>query len=280
MFPALAANQEGRGIYINEGTMNNAAYLKYLIAKSKEVGINTFIIDYQYGSGKYKENIKLVNNSGIKYVARIVVFSDGGTSSQVATPSYWQKKYRLVEKAISLGAKEIQLDYIRYNTKQPPSIRNAQNIYRVIKWFKDRLKPQNIPLQIDVFGVTAFGDSIYIGQSVTLFADTVDAMCPMVYPSHFEPYQKYAQMPYYAVRNALKALHAQFYGNLPFKVYAFIETYNYRYPLSDPARRDYIAKQLLAVQDSMIDGWYVWNPNNKYNNLFMVLQAAKAKKQA
>jgi hypothetical protein len=271
----FAAERWEQGIYINEGTMNNARYLQELINNSKEAGINTFVIDYAYGSRNYQENIKLVHQSGIKYVARIVVFPDGGTNAQVLSQSYWEKKYKLVERAVKLGADEIQLDYIRYNTKQPPSVKNAKNIYQVIKWFKDKLRPQGIPLQIDVFGVSAFGDSVYIGQSLTLFADTVDAVCPMVYPSHFEPFQKYAQIPYFAVSSSLKALRGQFYGNIPFKVYPFIETYNYRYPLSDQARRVYIAKQLLAAKDSGVNGFYVWNPYNNYHNLFLVLKSQK-----
>lgn len=280
LFFTSSVSAQGRwdqGIYINEGTMNNTPYLQSLIAQSKRLGINTFVIDYQYGSGKYKDNIKLVNQSGIKYVARIVVFPDGGTNSQVLSRSYWEKKYRLVQNAINLGAKEIQLDYIRYSSKQPRSVQNAKNIYNVIKWFKQKLDAEGIPLQIDVFGITAFGDSVYIGQSLTLFANTVNVVCPMVYPSHFEPFQKYAQMPYFAVKRALDALREQFYGNVPFKVIAFIETYNYRYPLSDSQRMTYISKQILAVEDSGFNGWYVWNPNNHYNNLFAVLKSHNSK---
>ncbi|MCL5260649.1 MAG: putative glycoside hydrolase [Gammaproteobacteria bacterium] len=272
-FPLAFALQESRqGIYINEGTMNNADYLQSLITRGKAVGINTFIIDYQYGGQRYQQNIKLVLQNGIKYVARIVVFPNGGTDAQVLSHAYWEKKYRLVQRAIALGASEIQLDYIRYDTTQRPSPRNAQNIYNVIKWFKNKLKPQGIPLEIDVFGVSSFGDSIYIGQSLTLFADSVDAVCPMVYPSHYEPYLKYAKEPYEAVFSSLTALRHQFLGNIPFNVYPFIETYNYRYPLSNPARVEYILRQLQAVDDSRVEGYYVWNPSNNYNNLFIALK--------
>jgi hypothetical protein len=207
-----------------------------------------------------------------------VVFPEGGTNAVVLSPAYWKKRYSLVQQAIHLGAKEIQLDYIRYDTSQPPSARNAENIHRVIKWFKDKLDAQNIPLQIDVFGVAAFGESYYIGQSLPLFADSVDAVCPMLYPSHFEPYQKYAKTPYFAVHSALKALQAQFYGHVPFKVYPYIEVYNYRYPLSQAEKIEYIEKEILAVEDSKVDGFYVWNIHNDYNNLFYVLKKHQARR--
>ena len=276
VFPIFSVQAREQGIYINESTVNNAKDLQYLIDKSKEVGINTFVIDFRYMSQHYQENIELVKKNGIKYVARIVIFPDGGKDQQVSSVAYWEKRYRLVDQAIKLGADEIQLDYIRYTSKQPPSSKNAQNIYKVIKWYKNKLAARGIPLQIDVFGVTCFGNSIYIGQSLTLFADSIDAACPMVYPSHFEPYRKYATMPYEAVHSRLTALRKQFHGKIPFKVYPFIETYNYRYPLSEQQKRDYIAKQLAAIDDSGMDGWYVWNIHNKYDNLFLVLKNRKA----
>lgn len=261
-----------QGIYINETTMQNANYLSYLISRSKAVGINTFVIDYNFGSKAYRRNIALVKQNNLRYVARIIVFPKGGTNSQVLSPAYWQKKYRLVEQAIALGADEIQLDYIRYSSTQPPSSQNAQNIYRVIRWFKSQLEPNGVPLEIDVFGVSSFGDSIYIGQSLPLFASAVDAICPMVYPSHYEPYEKYATMPYFTVYSSLQALRKQFDGALPFKLIPFIELFNYRHRFSSNEIFSYISEQLLAVEDSKADGWYAWSANNKYNNLFIVLR--------
>ncbi len=76
------------------------------------------------------------------------MFPGGGTPQQINRWQIGEKKYKLAEYAISYGAKEIQLDYIRYNTKQPPSAQNAQNILKIIRWFKTRLDQQNIPLQL------------------------------------------------------------------------------------------------------------------------------------
>ena len=273
----LSASEPWRqGIYLTQSTAENSSYIQYLINQSKEAGINTFVIDMEHmKTHNYQKNIQLVKQNGIKYVARIVVFDDGGTDAEILSESYWEKKYQLVNQAIQFGADEIQLDYIRYASTQPPSQQNAQNIYRVIKWYKNKLTPQNIPLEIDVFGVSTFGDSVYIGQSLTLFYDAVDAMCPMVYPSHYEPYQKYAKMPYYAVHSSLAAMRKQFYGNIPFKVYPFIELYNYRYPLSQQEKIKYISAEIQAVKDSDVDGWYSWNPHNKYDILFSILKNEK-----
>jgi hypothetical protein len=75
------------------------------------------------------------------------------------------------------------------------------------------------------------------------------------------------------VHNFLRSLQALFDGYIPFKIYAYIELSNYRYPLSPSAKLRYISEQIRATEDSYIDGWYAWSPNNKYENLFAVLAA-------
>ncbi len=266
-----------RGIYITQSTLQNTKTIKYLIRRSRQVGINTFVIDFNYMTKKYRQNIKLVHQNHIKYVARIIVFPHGGTRAQIQSLAYRQKKYRRVQQAISLGAQEIQLDYIRYRASQRGSKQNARDIYQVIKWFHDRLQRQGIPLQIDVFGIATRGDSVHIGQSITLFAPIVEAMCPMVYPSHYEPYIRYSRNPYSTVFAALKSLRRQFGGRVPFRVIPFIEASNYRYRLGGAAKIKYIYAQIRAVDDSYVNGWYVWSPRNKYNALFRVLELYRVK---
>jgi len=268
-----SARQWVKGIYLTQSTAENGRLLRAFIQAAKTYGINTFVIDCNRNSKAYRRNIPLVIKNHIRYVARIVVFPHGGTNRQVLSQAYWQKKYRLAELAVRLGAHEIQLDYIRYRTSQPASSQNARNIYQVIRWFKQRLNAHRIPLQIDVFGVATFGHSKNIGQNLKLFADSVDAMCPMVYPSHYEPYRKHAKIPYYTVLSSIQALRRQFNNRPPFKIYAYIELYNYRYPLSYQQKLHYIYQQLKAVQDGNADGWFAWNPRNKYGILFKVLSS-------
>jgi hypothetical protein len=154
-----------QGIYLTQGTFEDTKYLSYLIMRAQKVGITTFIIDLERPSAKFKNNVDLLKHSNIQYVARIVVFPDGGNPDQIASPTYWAKRYELIKHAVAYGASEIQLDYIRYNTKQPASPENAKNILKVLQWYKAQLAPSNIPLQADVFGIASFGESKHIGQS-------------------------------------------------------------------------------------------------------------------
>lgn len=261
-----------KGIYINQSTAENAAYFSSLLNQAKKVGINTFVVDLERSNKNYVKNINLLKDSGIKYVARIVIFPGGGDDSQVKNKAYWEKRYQLVDEAIRLGASEIQLDYIRYTHKRAASPQNSKDVHEVIKWFKSKVAKHNVPLQIDVFGIASFGESKHIGQNLVLFSNTVDAMNPMVYPSHFEPYKVHAKQPYKTVYDALTSIKKQFNNQpLNFKLVPYIELSNYRYPLSKPQKLQYIKDQIRASEDANADGWYFWSAGNLYNNLFEIL---------
>lgn len=270
-----ASAKQSKGIYLTQYTLENTALLNYLIKNSKEAGIDTFVIDLELPSSRYEKNIKLVKDSGIQYVARIIMFPGGGTPAQVENPEVWQKKYKLVKQAMDWGADQIQLDYIRYNTKQRPSQQNAENVFKVIKWYKDKVDERGIPLQIDVFGIASFGESKYIGHNIKTFSETVDAICPMVYPSHYVPFREHFLKPYDTVYRSLKSIQKQFNNEMPIKMYAFIELSNYHYPMSNEKTLEYIQAQINAVHEARADGWYAWSAHNRYDNLFRVLKENK-----
>ena len=270
--PIIGWSLSLKGIYITQSTGENGSKLQNLIHQSKKVGINTFIIDLNNPSITLYHNVQKVRENNIRYIARIVVFPGGATKDQIFSIRYLRKIDDLIKTAKRYGAQEIQLDYIRYRSSQSRSPQNAKDIYQVIKWFKEHGSIGDTPLQIDIFGEVSFGESPYIGQNIKLFADLIDAACPMLYPSHFEPYLYHATRPYETVSKALNALKGQFKQSIPFKLYPFIEIYNYRYPLSREAKHAYIRAQIRAAEDAKADGWFVWNAQNNYDNLFEVLR--------
>jgi hypothetical protein len=200
------------------------------------------------------------------------MFPGGGTHAAITNEAVWQRKYELVKEAVALGASQIQLDYIRYNTKQKPSSENAKNIHKIIQWYKAKLSAMHVPLQIDVFGIASFGESKYIGQNIKLFSESVDAICPMVYPSHYEPFAEHYATPYETVYDSLTSIKEQFDNDMPIKMYAYIELSNYHYSMSGEKRKAYIKAQLKAVHAAGADGWYAWSPHNRYDYLFEVLR--------
>jgi hypothetical protein len=269
-----------KGIYITQYMLENPEKLDYFIRESQAVGINTFVIDHEYYSSRYAPALAKVKAAGIKCVVRIVVFSDGGNAKQVKSQAYLDDKYKMIEDAIKSGADVIQLDYIRYSSKQPANPQHAKDIYQILKQFKSKINAERVPMEIDIFGEVSYYPSMHIGQDIKMFADSVDGVNPMVYPSHYWPYQKYSAEPYKTVNQSLNSLTGQFDHKQPFKVHAFIEAVNYHYvkKTSNAEKQKYLLEQIRAVEDAQnVSGWYVWSANNVYENLFEVLKNNKTR---
>ncbi len=260
-----------KGIYITQPTLENTKTITHLISQAKAVGINTFVVDYSRRSTRYAQNIQLVKNAGLNYVARIVMFPEGAHHAQVISKQYLAGRHKLIQEAVALGANEIQLDYIRYKATQRPSPENVNYIFNVIKSVRDQLKGSGVKLQIDIFGVAASQPSHAIGQDPSVFASAVNAICPMVYPSHYEPFHVHAEQPYKTVYKSLVDLRENIRQYPDVKIYAYIELFNYRYPMSYAKKVQYIKEQIRATLDSHANGYYFWSARNKYGILFSVL---------
>ncbi len=269
-----AANAQSivKGIYVTQYNFENTTFLNHLIKHAKSSGIDTFVVDLEKPDKRYRENIGLLKDNHINYVARIIMFPNGGTPAAIENPKIWQKRYALVKQAVDWGASQIQLDYIRYSAHEKASPEHAKNILTIIQWYKNKLSGQNIPLQVDVFGITSFGESKHIGQNIKLFSQSVDAICPMVYPSHYVPFPDHFKHPYDTVYESLRRIKKQFGEETPMKVYAYIELSNYHFPMTHEKTLEYIKAQLKAVDEADADGWYAWSPHNRYDNLFYILE--------
>lgn len=268
-----------RGIYVQQLTAQDPKKLRYLIANALKVGLNTFVVDLWGRAPGYAEGIKMIQEAGLRYVPRITIFPDGARPGQVDDRQLLEKRWALMDYALKLGAKDIQLDYIRFSSKNSPSPENADKILGVLRFFKQRIEQRGARMQIDIFGEVSYGPSERIGQDMRRFAPELDAVCPMLYPSHFEPFKETAQAPYETVHGALTALARQTQAS-PIPVYAYIEHFNYRYRMSDAERAVYFEAQLQAVLDAGAQGFYVWSVGNHYDILFSVLdQRAAARRQ-
>lgn len=259
-------------IYINSGVAMSTRRLHALARKALAVGINTFVMNYVPRSPRYRKNVKWVEKQGLQYIPRIVMYPGGGSHAQITSQALLNKRMAKINAAVDLGAKEVQLDYIRYSYKNKASSQNAHIVAGVLEKIRTNLNRRGVRLQIDIFGIAAHRPSIRIGQDVRLMAEHVDAICPMVYPSHYEPYRKHSENPYRTITASLDALAVQLHGNDHVKVYPYIEAYNYRYPMNKKQRIAYIKEQLRAAKESYASGWMVWSANNRYSNLFAALR--------
>ena len=260
-----------RGIYLQQLTVQDPKRLHELIVRAKEVGINTFVVDLWRRSPEYATAVKTIQDAGIHYVPRVTMFPDGARPHQMDDQQLLERRWKVAEYALQLGATNVQLDYIRFSSRNTPSPENAGKVREVLRFFRQRLEQRGARLQIDVFGEVSYGPSIRIGQDMRLFAPELDAVCPMLYPSHFEPYKETAKTPYQTVYGAITALERQTKAT-PIPIYPFIEHFNYRYRMTEEQRAAYFEAQLQAVLNSGAQGFYVWSVGNYYDIPFNVLE--------
>jgi hypothetical protein len=263
-----------QGIYVQQYTALNKAKLDHLINSSLEVGINTLVVDLWWPSKNYKAAIQRIQEHGLRYVPRITMFEGGGTREQITNQQYWEERWKLAKYAIDLGAKDVQLDYIRYSSKNAASPNNALDIREILRFFKKRINEHGAQLQIDVFGEVGLAPSMHIGQDISVFAPEIDKVCPMVYPSHYEPYQEHALKPYETIYTSLMGMKRQM-GNQQVPILAYIELFNFRHPMNTVERVKYIRAQLKAVRDAQGEGWLAWSAGNHYDLLFEILRQFK-----
>lgn len=105
----------------------------------------------------------------------------------------WKYNVDIAVQAARLGFDEIQFDYVRFPSDGDLSqIRypgaHAQpmgwTIPYFLKYAQSRLKPLGVRLSVDVFGLSATRD-LGIAQFPRRISPFVDAIYPMVYPSHY-----------------------------------------------------------------------------------------------
>jgi hypothetical protein len=105
----------------------------------------------------------------------------------------WDYNVSVAAAAARAGFDEIQFDYVRFPSDGP--IESAvfsgkvaepmgRTITRFVHYASSRLKPLGVRVSVDVFGLSAT-HNLGIGQVPGKLAKYVDAVYPMVYPSHY-----------------------------------------------------------------------------------------------
>ena len=105
----------------------------------------------------------------------------------------WKYALDIAESAARAGFDEIQFDYVRFPSDGDvtsivyPGRRiepKSTTIRRFLQYAASRLHPLGVRVSADLFGLAATHD-LYIGQNPRGIGLTVDAIYPMVYPSHY-----------------------------------------------------------------------------------------------
>jgi hypothetical protein len=160
---------------------------------------------------------RLAHASGVYLIGRVVVFEDprlaegapelaiensdgsvwrnhGGLAwTNPYDRRVWEYNVSVAEVAARAGFDEIQFDYVRFPTDGDvddavfpgaTATKPGWVIAQFLQYAAKRLKPLGVRVSADVFGLSATRD-LGIGQVPKRIARYVDAIYPMVYPSHY-----------------------------------------------------------------------------------------------
>jgi hypothetical protein len=233
--------------------------------------------------------------AGVYLIGRVVVFADPilatsepGQAIQWADGSVWTSaaglawtdpydrrvwKYDVdvAAAAVKAGFDEIMFDYVRFPTDgdvagamYPAQTRASRTatIARFLRYARGRLEPLGARVSAAVFGLSATRE-MGIGQRPRSLSRYVDAVYPMVYPSHFGPGQYDLAdpnaVPGITVARSLTDFRRALRGRRALLV-PWLQDFSLgrEYTLED------VRAQILAARDANTKGFLLWNPAGVY----------------
>ena len=250
--------------------------------------------------------LKQLKDNNIYAIARIVVFKDQklwsayngkyaiknkntGLPWKGAEGEFWVDPHSefvhnynigLAKDLEKLGFDEIQFDYIRFPSDGPIhlcnfSYKKDEETYKseiLIDFLQRAELSLNIPVSVDIYGFNSwyyFGN--WIGQDMEELSHVVDAISPMVYPSHF------GNKFYYHIEKSLKPYRIVKDGGIRANQMAdksvclrpYLQAFNLLSPTWGP---QYILYQINASKESGCNGFILWNAKGDYSVPYSALK--------
>ncbi|MCP9484538.1 MAG: putative glycoside hydrolase [Gaiellaceae bacterium MAG52_C11] len=183
----------------------------------------------------------------------------------------WDYNVSIAEVAARAGFDEIQFDYVRFptdgdttsivypgKTATPP----AWVIAEFVHYAARRLKPLGVRVSTDVFGLAATRD-LGIGQLPKRISKYVDAVYPMVYPSHYGPGEYGLDDPNAAPGETVQYSLSHFRRELrssKAELIPWLQDFSYgrTYGLAD------VQAQIAATRQLGARGYLLWNAAGVY----------------
>jgi hypothetical protein len=245
-----------------------------------------------------------VHNAGLYLIGRVVTFEDpqlsaGAPSLAVRradgsrwlnngglgwTNPYdtrvWRYNVGIAEAAARAGFDEIQFDYVRFPsdgdiTQIRYPGRHAQpmgwTVPVFVKYASERLRRLGVRVSVDVFGLSATRD-LGIAQFPRRIAPYVDAIYPMVYPSHYgsgeygivDPDSRPGTTVAYSLRDFRRAVTGRKTFLIPWlQDFSLGRTYT----LAD------VRDEIQAARLEHVKGFMLWNATGSYTRAALGLPA-------
>ncbi|HET9323634.1 MAG TPA: putative glycoside hydrolase [Gaiellaceae bacterium] len=238
---------------------------------------------------------KQVHDEGLYLIGRVVCFEDpilakARPDLAIRTPDggiwrnhaglewanpydkrVWEYNLRIAQAAARAGFDEIQFDYVRFPTDGDteaavfPGRRSEPMGLTIAKWAHyatRRLKPMGVRVSLDVFGLSATRD-LGIGQSPRRLAKIVDAIYPMVYPSHFASGEYGLQSPVSVPRTTVGRALRDFRRKMR-RGRADLVPWLEDFSFTGTTTLEHVQEQIRAARRWKARGFLLWNPSGVY----------------
>ena len=184
----------------------------------------------------------------------------------------------LSDEAEALGFDEVQLDYIRFPVDdgirfaQYPDERAGVARGQMMLELLARIDAAiDIPLGVDVFGLTAFweGDTSGLGQDLELWSRHVDVFTPMLYLNSMRDWQRDdPERARHLVQTGVSRLRTRL-GPGPI-IRPFLQAFSNG--TGGTFGPGFIADQLVGARRGGADGYLFWHPGSSYGVVMRAMQ--------
>jgi hypothetical protein len=244
-----------------------------------------------------RQVVSKVRRNGIYLIGRLVVFQDPVLAEArpqlaISTPDgsvwrtsaghawtnpydkrVWAYNIGIAKAAAKAGFDEIQFDYIRFPSDGDVDSAvfrgggkgaNGWVIAQFVQYATKRLRPLGVRVSVDVFGLSATRD-LRVGQVPRRIARYVDAIYPMVYPSHYRSGEHGLDDPSgepgLTVSRSLLDFQRELRGRKA-KLIPWLEDFS----LGRTRTPDEVRAQIEAARNSGASGYLLWNPVGEYTD--------------
>ena len=242
-----------------------------------------------------KSAAQAAEEAGVYLIGRVVVFADptlgpartelalqwpGGSAWRDPAGLAWLNPYdrrvwRYVVDVAAAAAKagfdEIQFDYVRFPSDgdldsivYPKSRREPKErtIERFLAYASGRLRPLGVRVSADLFGLAATRD-LGVGQSPKRLRRYLDAIYPMVYPSHYVPGEYHLTDPEAFPGRTVEASlddYQKAVRGTDVRIVPWLQDFS----LSRTYGLDEVTDQVTAARRANANGFMLWNPLGVY----------------
>jgi hypothetical protein len=208
---------------------------------------------------------------------RPVIDADGIAWADPSLAAVREYNVAVAEAAAAAGFDEIHFDFIRYPSEglsregggRVEYERRLQTLVEFLRDAGETLAPYNVYLSASVFGsVCVMPRAGVIGQKLEEFAEHVDYISPMLYPSYFEPGRRFPiplRNSYQLVHeNLLRAAHRL--NGQSNRLRPWLQNFPDRESPNVPLAAGSIFGQVKAAVDARASGWMLWDARSVYRN--------------